>query len=175
MPGFDDVVKQRYPEVEKINHVHHAGNSSGIVDGASAVLIGTKEMGEALGLKPRARDPRRGLDRFGAGDHADRPDVRDRRSCCKKLGMTPEDIDLYELNEAFASVVLRLMQALEHSAREDQRERRRHRHGPPARRDRRHDPRHDARRAGARRTRKPALITLCVGAGMGTATVIERV
>ena len=55
MPGFDDVIKQRYPEIEKINHVHHAGNSSGIVDGAAGVLIGTKEMGEALGLKPRAR------------------------------------------------------------------------------------------------------------------------
>ena len=55
MPGFDAVAQQRYPEVEKINHVHHAGNSSGIVDGAAAVLIGTKEIGEKAGLKPRAR------------------------------------------------------------------------------------------------------------------------
>ena len=55
MPGFDGVIQQRYPELEKIDHVHHAGNSSGIVDGAAGVLIGSKEMGAALGLKPRAK------------------------------------------------------------------------------------------------------------------------
>ena len=66
------MVTQRYPQVEQVNHVHHAGNSSGIVDGAAGVLVGTKEMGEALGLKPRARVQGDGLHRLGALDHAHR-------------------------------------------------------------------------------------------------------
>jgi len=78
--AFDDVVKQRYPEVEEINHVHHAGNSSGIVDGTSAVLIGTKEMGDALGLRGARTDQGFCLDRFRAVDHADRPVAGDREA-----------------------------------------------------------------------------------------------
>ncbi|MAK62923.1 MAG: acetyl-CoA acetyltransferase [Ponticaulis sp.] len=171
--GFDEVVKQRYPEVEAINHVHHAGNSSGIVDGASAVLFGTKEMGEALGLKPRARI--KGFASIGS-----EPAIMltgpapVTEKLLKKLGMSVSDIDLYELNEAFAAVVLRYMQAL----------------------DIPHDKinvnggaiamGHPLGATGAmilgtmvdeleRSDKETALVTLCVGAGMGTATVIERV
>ena len=108
--GFDEVVKRRYPEVEAINHVHHAGNSSGIVDGASAVLFGTKEMGDALGLKPRARV--KGFASIGSEPSImlTGPEFVTTK-LLKKLGMEASDIDLYELNEAFASVVLRFMQA----------------------------------------------------------------
>jgi len=171
--GFDEVVKQRYPEIEGINHVHHAGNSSGIVDGASAVLFGTKEMGEALGLKPRAKI--KGFASIGSEPSImlTGPEFVTAK-VLKKLGMNASDIDLYELNEAFASVVLRFMQA--------------------------HDIGHDkinvnggaiamGHPLGAtggmilgtmvdeleRSDKETALITLCVGAGMGTATVIERV
>lgn len=171
--GFDEVVKQRYPEIEGINHVHHAGNSSGIVDGASAVLFGTKEMGEALGLKPRAKI--KGFASIGSEPSImlTGPEFVTAK-VLKKLGMNASDIDLYELNEAFASVVLRFMQA--------------------------HDISHDkinvnggaiamGHPLGAtggmilgtmvdeleRSDKETALITLCVGAGMGTATVIERV
>ena len=110
MPGFDYVAIQKYPELEKINHVHHAGNSSGIVDGAGAVLIGTKEMGEALGLKARAK-----IKAFG--EIGSEPTIMltgpefIAAKVLKKAGMEVNDIDLYELNEAFASVVLRFMQA----------------------------------------------------------------
>ena len=171
--GFDAVVTQRYPQVEKINHVHHAGNSSGIVDGAAAVLIGTKEMGEAAGLKPRARI--RGMASIGSEPSImlTGPSLVTEK-LLKRLGMKVEDIDLYELNEAFASVVLRFMQAL----------------------DIPHDKinvnggaiamGHPLGATGAmilgtvldeleRTNQETALITLCVGAGMGTATVIERV
>jgi acetyl-CoA C-acetyltransferase len=171
--GFDAVVQQRYPQVERVNHVHHAGNSSGIVDGAAGVLFGTKEMGEAMGLKPRARV--RGMASIGS-----EPSIMltgpalVTAKLLKKLGMSTEDIDLYELNEAFASVVLRFMQALEIP----------------------HDKinvnggaiamGHPLGATGAmilgtvldeleRTDRETALVTLCVGAGMGTATVIERV
>jgi acetyl-CoA C-acetyltransferase len=171
--GFDAVVTQRYPQVEKMNHVHHAGNSSGIVDGAAAVLIGTREMGEAMGLKPRARV--RGMASIGSEPSImlTGPSLVTEK-LLKRLGMKPEDIDLYELNEAFASVVLRFMQAL----------------------DIPHDKinvnggaiamGHPLGATGAmilgtvldeleRTDHETALITLCVGAGMGTATVIERV
>ncbi|MBI1358950.1 MAG: acetyl-CoA C-acetyltransferase [Alphaproteobacteria bacterium] len=171
--AFDDVVKQRYPEVEKIKHVHHAGNSSGIVDGASAVLIGSKEMGDVLGLTPRARI--KGFASIGS-----EPSIMltgpalVTQKLLKKLGMNVEDIDLYELNEAFASVVLRMMQALNIP----------------------HDKinvnggaiamGHPLGATGGmilgtvldeleRSDKETALTTLCVGAGMGTATVIERV
>eukprot|EP01037_Dinobryon_pediforme_P014948 gene14948-15086_t len=115
MPGemaFDAVVQQRYPQVERMTHVHHAGNSSGIVDGAAGVLFGTKEMGEALGLKPRARI-------MGMASIGSEPSIMltgpslVTEKLLKKLGMSVADIDLYELNEAFASVVLRMMQALD--------------------------------------------------------------
>jgi acetyl-CoA C-acetyltransferase len=171
--AFDDVVKQRYPEVETVNHVHTAGNSSGIVDGASAVLIGNKEMGEALGLTPRARI--KGFCSIGS-----EPSIMltgpalVTRKLLDKLGMDVGDIDLYELNEAFASVVLRMMQALNIP----------------------HDKMnvnggaiamgHPLGATGGmilgtvldeleRADKETALVTLCVGAGMGTATVIERV
>jgi acetyl-CoA C-acetyltransferase len=105
MPGFDAVIQQRYPEMERINHVHHAGNSSGIVDGAAAVLIGSKEMGDALGLKPRAKI-------LGGASIGSEPSIMltgpefVTKKLLDKLGMTTKDIDLWELNEAFASQCL---------------------------------------------------------------------
>ena len=171
--GFDAVVLQRYPQVERVNHVHHAGNSSGIVDGAAAVLIGTKEAGEAAGLKPRARI--KGMASIGS-----EPSIMltgpsyVTEKLLKRLGMEVDDIDLYELNEAFASVVLRFMKVL----------------------DIPHDKinvnggaiamGHPLGATGAmilgtvldeleRTDKETALVTLCVGAGMGTATVIERI
>jgi len=171
--AFDDVVKQRYPEVEKINHVHHAGNSSGIVDGASAVLIGSKEMGDALGLKPRAKF--RGFASIGSEPSImlTGPSLVTQK-LLNKLGMEVDDIDLYELNEAFASVVLRMMQALNIPH-----EKMNVNGGAIAMG-------HPLGATGGmilgtmvdeleRSDKETALITLCVGAGMGTATVIERV
>ena len=171
--AFDAVVQQRYPQVEKVNHVHHAGNSSGIVDGAAGVLVGTKEMGEALGLKPRARIK-------GAASIGSEPSIMltgpslVTEKLLKKLGMEVGDIDLYELNEAFASVVLRMMQALDIPH-----EKMNVNGGAIAMG-------HPLGATGAmilgtvldeleRSDKETALITLCVGAGMGTATVIERV
>jgi acetyl-CoA C-acetyltransferase len=171
--AFDAVAQQRYPQVEKVNHVHHAGNSSGIVDGAAGVLIGTKEMGDALGLKARARI--KGMASIGSEPSImlTGPSLVTEK-LLKKLKMEVKDIDLYELNEAFAAVVLRMMQAL----------------------DIPHDKMnvnggaiamgHPLGATGAmilgamvdeleRSDKETALITLCVGAGMGTATVIERV
>ncbi|MGB5093701.1 MAG: acetyl-CoA C-acetyltransferase [Parvibaculum sp.] len=171
--AFDGVALDRYPEVEEINHVHHAGNSSGIVDGASAVLLGNAEIGKAMGLKPRARI--RAMASIGSEPCIMLTGPADvSRKALKKAGMNPEDIDLYELNEAFASVVLRMMQSLNIP----------------------HDKMnvnggaiamgHPLGATGGmilgtvldeleRRDLSTALITLCVGAGMGTATIIERV
>jgi acetyl-CoA C-acetyltransferase len=139
--GFDAVATQRYPEIEEINHVHHAGNSSGIVDGAAAVLIGNAEAGKAAGLKPRARI--RAFANIGSepGIMLTGP-IPVTQKVLKKAGMSQADIDLWELNEAFASVVLRYMQA---------RQWRRDRDGPSARCDGGDDPRHRARRTGAAR------------------------
>jgi len=173
MPGFDEVIKQRYPEVEDVMHVHHAGNSSGIVDGASAVLIGAKEMGKALGLKARAKI-------LGGASIGSEPAIMltgpefVTNKLLKKLGMTTKDIDLWELNEAFASVVLRWVQALELDMAKVNVNGGAIAMGHPL---------------GAtggmilgtmvdeleRADKERALITLCVGAGMGTAMVIERV
>jgi acetyl-CoA C-acetyltransferase len=170
--AFDAVAQQRYPQVEKVNHVHHAGNSSGIVDGAAGVLIGSKEMGDALGLKARARI--KGMASIGSEPSImlTGPSLVTEK-LLRKLKMEVKDIDLYELNEAFAAVVLRMMQAL----------------------DIPHDKMnvnggaiamgHPLGATGAmilgamvdeleRSDKETALITLCVGAGMGTATVIER-
>jgi acetyl-CoA C-acetyltransferase len=173
MPGFDAVIMQRYPEVEAVNHVHHAGNSSGIVDGAAAVLIGTKEMGQALGLKPRARI--KGMASIGSEPSImlTGPEFVTAK-LLKKLGMNVNDIDLYELNEAFAAVVLRMMQAhnIDHSKMNV--------NGGAIAMG------HPLGATGAmilgtmvdeleRSDKETALVTLCVGAGMGTATVIERV
>ncbi|MBL8190605.1 MAG: acetyl-CoA C-acetyltransferase [Acidobacteria bacterium] len=171
--GFDAVAIQRYPEVERINHVHHAGNSSGIVDGAAAVLVGSKAIGEKLGLKPRARI--RAFASIGS-----EPTIMltgpapASEKALKRAGMSVNDIDLYELNEAFAAVVLRYMQAL----------------------DIPHDKinvnggaiamGHPLGATGAmilgtlldemeRRGAATGLATLCVGAGMGTATIIELI
>ena len=171
--AFDAVVQQRYPQVERVNHVHHAGNSSGIVDGAAGVLFGTKEMGEALGLKPRARV--NGMASIGS-----EPSIMltgpsyVTEKLLKKLGMQVDDIDLYELNEAFAAVVLRMMQALDIPH-----EKMNVNGGAIAMG-------HPLGATGAmilgtvldeleRTDKETALVTLCVGAGMGTATVIERV
>jgi acetyl-CoA C-acetyltransferase len=171
--GFDSVILQRYPEVERVNHVHHAGNSSGIVDGAAAVLFGTKEMGERLGLKPRARI--RSFASVGSEPAImlTGPSYAAEKAL-KRAGMNVSDIDLFELNEAFAAVVLRFMQVLNVS----------------------HDKMnvnggaiamgHPLGATGAmilgtlldeleRRDLSTGLVTLCVGAGMGTATIIERV
>ena len=171
--AFDAVINQRYPEVERVNHVHTPGNSSGIVDGSAGVLIGTLEAGQALGLKPRARI-------VGAASIGSEPSIMltgpefVTKKLLAKLGMTTADIDVWELNEAFAAVVLRYMQAL----------------------DIPHDKMnvngggismgHPLGATGAmitgialdeleRSDKSTALITLCIGGGMGTATVIERV
>ena len=171
--AFDSVAIQRYPQVERVNHVHHAGNSSGIVDGAAGVLFGSKEMGEAMGLKPRARV--RGMASIGSEPciMLTGPSLVTQK-LLRRLGMEVDDIDLYELNEAFASVVLRMMQALDIPH-----EKMNVNGGAIAMG-------HPLGATGAmilgtvldeleRSDKETALITLCVGAGMGTATVIERV
>ncbi len=173
MYGFNSVALLRYPEVERINHVHHAGNSSGIVDGAAAVLIGNKDVGSALGLKPRAR-----IRAFA--DIGSEPTIMltgpipSAEKALKRAGMTKSDIDLWELNEAFAAVVLRFMQGLDidHSDINVC-------GGAIAMG-------HPLGATGAmilgtvldeleRTGKSTALVTLCIGAGMGTATIIERV
>ncbi|HAF82028.1 MAG TPA: acetyl-CoA C-acetyltransferase, partial [Brevundimonas sp.] len=109
--AFDSVINQRYPEVERVNHVHTPGNSSGIVDGSAGVLIGSLEAGRALGLKPRAKI-------LGGASIGSEPSIMltgpeyVSKKLLGKLGMTTDDIDLWELNEAFAAVVLRYMQAM---------------------------------------------------------------
>jgi acetyl-CoA C-acetyltransferase len=171
--GFDAVAQQRYPQVEKINHVHHAGNSSGIVDGAAAVLLGTKEAGASAGLKPRARI--RAFSSIGSEPciMLTGPALVTEK-VLKRAGMTVDDIDLFELNEAFASVVLRFMKVLNIPH-----EKTNVNGGAIAMG-------HPLGATGAmilgtvldeleRRDLNTALITLCVGAGMGTATIIERV
>ena len=173
MPGFDAIALQRYPEVEKINHVHHAGNSSGIVDGASAVLIGNREMGEKYGLKPRARI--RAMASIGSEPAImlTGPEFVSRK-ILQRAGMSVGDIDLYELNEAFASVVLRYMQALglDHSKVNV--------NGGAIAMG------HPLGATGGMilgtvldelelTGKGTALVNLCVGAGMGTATIIERI
>ncbi len=173
MAGFDAVAVQRYPEVEGVNHVHTPGNSSGIVDGAAAVLIGSKEAGKRNGLKPRARI--RQFANIGSEPAIMLTGpVPVTEKVLKKAGMSIGDIDLFELNEAFASVVLRYMQAFEIP----------------------HDKinvcggaiamGHPLGATGAmilgtvldeleRTGKSTALVTLCIGIGMGTATIIERV
>ena len=171
--GFNAVAIQKYPEIEKINHVHHAGNSSGIVDGAAAVLIGTKEMGAKLGLKPRARIV--SMASIGAEPTImlTGPEFAAQKAL-KRAGMTKKDIDLWELNEAFASVVLRFMQALDIDHKDI------NVNGGAIAMG------HPLGATGAmifgtmvdeleRSGKSTALVTLCIGAGMGTATIIERV
>ncbi len=173
MPGFDDIAIMRYPEVEKINHVHHAGNSSGIVDGAAAVLIGNKEAGEKLGLKPRARIVSMASIGSEPSIMLTGPEFAAQKAL-SRAGMAKEDIDVWELNEAFAAVVLRFMEAMniDHSDINV--------NGGAIAMG------HPLGATGAmilgtvldeleRSGKSTALTTLCIGAGMGTATIIERV
>ena len=170
--GFNDIAILKYPEIERLNHVHHAGNSSGIVDGAAAVLIGNKEIGKKYSLKPRARicsfasigsEPTIML--TGPADSAEK--------ALKRAKMSVNDIDLFEMNEAFAAVVLRFMDTLniDHSKVNV--------NGGAIAMG------HPLGATGAmimgtildeleRRDLSTGLVTLCVGAGMGTATIIER-
>jgi acetyl-CoA C-acetyltransferase len=171
--GFDAVALQAHPEVEFVNHVHHAGNSSGIVDGAAAILIGNEAAGKAAGLKPRARI--RAFANVGSEPALMLTGPVDvTRKVLARAGMSLGDIDLFEVNEAFAAVVLRYLQAFDLDPQ-------------------RLNPNggaialgHPLGATGAmllgtaldeleRTGRGTALVTLCIGAGMGTATIIERV
>ncbi|MES2665007.1 MAG: acetyl-CoA C-acetyltransferase [Pseudomonadota bacterium] len=173
MPGFDKVAMMKYPHLERINHIHHAGNSSGIVDGAAAVLIGNAEFGRAHGLKPRARI--RATAKIGTDPTIMLTGpVPVTEKILRDAGMAISDIDLFEVNEAFASVVLRFMQAFDV------------------------DPAlvnpnggsiamgHPLGATGAiiigtlldeleRSGKGVGLATLCIASGMGAATIIERV
>jgi acetyl-CoA C-acetyltransferase len=173
MGGFDAVALQKYHWVEKINHVHTAGNSSGIVDGAALVLVGSEKAGQAAGLAPRARvvatattgaDPTIML--TGPTPAA--------RKVLATAGLTLADIDLFEINEAFASVVLKFIKDLDLPA-----DRVNVNGGAIAMG-------HPLGATGAmlvgtvvdeleRRDARRALVTLCIGGGMGVATIIERV
>jgi len=171
--GFGAVALQAHPDIEFINHVHHAGNSSGIVDGAAAVLIGSLEAGKKYGLTPRARI--RAFANIGSDPALMLTGPIDvTKKLLKNAGLKISDIDLFEVNEAFASVVLRYMQAFDLDPT-------------------RVNPNggsiamgHPLGATGAmilgtaldeleRSQKTRALITLCIGAGMGTATVIERI
>ncbi|MCG7493555.1 acetyl-CoA C-acetyltransferase [Thalassobius sp. Cn5-15] len=173
MPGFDKVAMLKYPHLEKINHIHHAGNSSGIVDGSAGVLLGSKEFGEKFGLKPRARV--RGTAKIGLDPTIMLTGpVPVTQKILADTGMAISDFDLFEVNEAFASVVLRFQQAFDV------------------------DPSlvnvnggsialgHPLGATGAiiigtlldeleRQDKETGLATLCVASGMGAATIIERV
>jgi len=173
MPGFDKIALMKYPHLERINHIHTAGNSSGIVDGAAGVLIGNKEFGEKWGLKPRARI--RATAKIGTDPTIMLTGpVPVTEKILADHGMTIGDIDLFEVNEAFSSVVLRFMQAFDVD----------------------HDKLnvnggaiamgHPLGASGAiiigtlldeleRADKEVGLATLCVASGMGAATIIERV
>ncbi|WP_170402003.1 acetyl-CoA C-acetyltransferase [Ruegeria arenilitoris] len=173
MPGFDKVAMLKYPHLEKINHIHHAGNSSGIVDGAAAVLIGNKDFGEKYGLKPRARIKATAKIGTDPTIMLTGP-VPVTEKILAETGMKISDLDLFEVNEAFASVVLRFQQAFDV------------------------DPAlvnvnggsiamgHPLGATGAiiigtlldeleRQDKETGLATLCIASGMGAATIIERV
>jgi acetyl-CoA C-acetyltransferase len=173
MPGFDAVAILKYPHLEKVNHVHHAGNSSGIVDGAAAILIGSKEFGERHGLTPRARI--RATAKIGTDPTIMLTGpVPATEKILRESGMEIGDIDLFEVNEAFSAVVLRFLQAFD---------------ADPARVNVNGGAiamGHPLGATGAmilgtaldelERTGKgTALATLCVASGMGAATIIERV
>lgn len=173
MPGFDNVMKLRYPEVEAVNHVHHAGNSSGIVDGSTAVLIGSKEIGDKLGLKPRARIKATAKIGSEPAIMLTGP-VPVTEKILKDNGMTIGDIDVFEVNEAFAAVPLLFMQHfdVDHSVVNP--------NGGSIAMG------HPLGATGAmiigaaldeldRSGKETALATLCVAGGMGAATIIEKV
>ena len=171
--GFNAVAIQAHPEIEALNHVHHAGNSSGIVDGAAAVLVGSAEAGKSAGLKPRARI--RAFANIGSEPAIMLTGPVDvTKKVLKRAGMSISDIDLFEVNEAFASVVLRFMQAFNVGADKV------NINGGAIALG------HPLGATGAmilgtaldeleRSGKSTALITLCIGGGMGTATIIERV
>jgi len=173
MPGFDKVAMLKYPHLDHINHIHHAGNSSGIVDGAGAVLIGSKEFGEAYGLKPRARI--RATAKIGTDPTIMLTGpVPVTEKILKDSGMSIKDLDLFEVNEAFAAVVLRFMQAFDVSP-----DKVNVNGGAMALG-------HPLGATGAiiigtlldeleRRDLSTGLATLCIASGMGAATIIERV
>ena len=173
IPGFDDIALQKYPELETIHHIHHAGNSSGIVDGSAAVLIGNKEFGQIANLKPRAKilatskvgtDPTIML----TGP------IPATEKVLKNAKMNISDVDIFEINEAFASVVLRFMQAFNVGH-----EKVNINGGAIAMG-------HPLGATGTmilgtaldeleRSNKNVALISLCVASGMGSSTIIERV
>ena len=171
--GFDAVALRKYPQVERINHVHHAGNSSGIVDGAALVLIGNENAGKRLGLSPRGRIVATALTGTDPTIMLTGP-VPAARKALAKAGLGIDDIDLFEVNEAFAAVVMRFMNELNVPA-----EKVNVNGGSIAMG-------HPLGATGAmllgtvldeleRRQLKRGLITLCVGGGMGIATIIERI
>jgi acetyl-CoA C-acetyltransferase len=173
MPGFDKIALMKYPHLERINHIHHAGNSSGIVDGAAGILIGSKAYGEAHGLKPRA------LIRATAKIGTDPTimltgPVPVTEKILADSGMSIFDIDLFEVNEAFAAVVLRFMQAFNVD------DSRVNVNGGSIAMG------HPLGATGAiiigtlldeleRSGKGTGLATLCVASGMGAATIIERI
>jgi acetyl-CoA C-acetyltransferase len=171
--GFDAVALQAHPEIERLNHVHHAGNSSGIVDGSAAVLIGTREAGEKRGFKPRARI--RAFANIGTEPAIMLTGPVDvTKKVLARAGMKISDIDLFEVNEAFASVVLRFAQAFDLDMS------RININGGAIAMG------HPLGATGAmllgtaldeleRTGKSTALVTLCIGGGMGTATILERV
>jgi acetyl-CoA C-acetyltransferase len=171
--GFDAVAIQAHPEIEAINHVHHAGNSSGIVDGAAAVLIGNAEAGRRAGLKPRARI--KAFANIGSEPAIMLTGPLDvTKKVLRRAGMSLSDIDLIEVNEAFASVVLRFMQFFDLDGSKI------NVNGGAIAMG------HPLGATGAmilgtaldemeRRNAATALVTLCIGIGMGTATIVERV
>jgi acetyl-CoA C-acetyltransferase len=171
--GFDAVAIDRYPQVERINHVHHAGNSSGIVDGAAAVLVGSESKGRALGLTPRARIVATALSGADPTIMLTGPTPAARKALAK-AGLKVEDIDLFEVNEAFAVVPMKFMKDL----------------GVPAEKVNVNGGSiamgHPLGATGAMilgtlidelhaRKLRYGLATLCVGGGMGIATIVERI
>ena len=171
--GFDYVALQKYPHIARINHVHHAGNSSGIVDGAALVLIGSETAAKNLGLTPRARILATALTGTDPTIMLTGPAPASRKALAK-AGLTVDDIDLFEVNEAFAAVVMRFMDELNVPA-----EKVNVNGGSIALG-------HPLGATGAMllstlideleaRNLKRGLITLCVGGGMGIATIVERI
>ncbi|MGE3246919.1 MAG: acetyl-CoA C-acetyltransferase [Beijerinckiaceae bacterium] len=171
--GFGAVAIQAHPEIETVNHVHHAGNSSGIVDGAAAVLIGNEEAGKKAGLKPRARI--RAFANIGSEPAIMLTGPVDvTKKLLQRSGMKISDIDLFEVNEAFASIVLRFEQAFDVD------------HAKVNVNGGAIAMGHPLGATGAmilgtvldeleRTGKSTALVTLCIGIGMGTATIIERI
>ena len=173
LPGFDAVALMKYPDLERIHHIHHAGNSSGIVDGAAAVLVGSRAFGESHGLRPRARI--RATARIGTDPTLMLTGpVPVTEKILREAGMTVRDIDLFEVNEAFSAVVLRFLQAFAVD---------------PARVNVNGGAiamGHPLGATGAmllgtlldeleRTGQQTGLVTLCVASGMGAATILERV